>query len=92
MEDDDIPEHEVRLHPGDRIFVYTDGVTDAADRAGEQFGTDRMLEALNGNKDIPAEDTVKSVMDAIEDFALGVDQVDDITMLSFYYNGPGKGV
>lgn len=92
VEDDDIPEHEVRLHPGDRIFVYTDGVTDAADRTDEQFGTGRMLEALNVNKDISAEDTVKSVMDAIEDFALGVDQVDDITMLSFYYNGPGKGV
>ena len=40
-------EHSFELHPGDRLFVYTDGVPEATNADNELFGTDRMLEALN---------------------------------------------
>ena len=76
------------LHPGDSIFVYTDGVPEAANGKDELFGTDRMLEALNKDPNATLRATLKNVADSIEDFADGADQFDDITMLGFTYNGP----
>ena len=81
-------EHEFELHPGDSIFVYTDGVPEAANGKDELFGTDRMLEALNKDPNATLRATLKNVADSIEDFADGADQFDDLTMLGFTYNGP----
>ncbi len=81
-------EHEFQLYPGDSIFVYTDGVPEATDRSDELFGTDRMLEALNKDPDATLRNTLKNVSDAIGTFIDGAGQFDDITMLSFTYNGP----
>lgn len=81
-------QHEFELHPGDSLFLYTDGVPEATDVHEEMFGTGRMLEALNRNPDArPREllDTVRSELDA---FKGDVPQFDDITMLGFYYSGP----
>ncbi|MCR5322655.1 MAG: serine/threonine-protein phosphatase [Lachnospiraceae bacterium] len=49
----DIPfkEHEFELHPGDSLFVYTDGVPEATNVENELFGADRMLESLNTEPD-----------------------------------------
>ena len=44
-------EHGFEIHPGDAIFVYTDGVAEATSTEEELFGTDRMLAALNRNSD-----------------------------------------
>lgn len=40
-------EYTLQMEPGDRLFVYTDGVPEAADASEEMFGTDRMIRALN---------------------------------------------
>ena len=44
-------QHTFRLDPGDRLFVYTDGVPEASNDKNEQFGTGRMLEVLNSCRD-----------------------------------------
>ncbi|MBO4278860.1 MAG: serine/threonine-protein phosphatase, partial [Spirochaetales bacterium] len=90
MEGMKFPEHEFELHPGDNIFMYTDGVAEAVDPAYEQFGTDRMLEALNKDPDASAQKQTKTVRAAIDKFVGDAEQFDDITMLCLKYNGPDK--
>lgn len=80
-------EHAFEMHPGDSLFVHTDGVTEATDAAYELFGTQRMLEALNQNPDAEPEMVLRNVMDGIEAFVAGAEQFDDITMLCLKYEG-----
>lgn len=75
------------LSPGDAIFVYTDGVTDAADRDGAQFGEDRLEEVLNACRNGDSKDTLLAVKSAIDDHVKEAPQFDDITMCSFRYLG-----
>ena len=82
-----IVEHEFQLNPGDRLFVYTDGVPEATNGKREQFGTDRMTESLNRHKDLANEELLKEVKKDIDTFVDGADQFDDITMLVFDYYG-----
>ena len=75
------------LHPGDSIFVYTDGVTEATNTAGEMFGEDRLAETLNQYAALNPELLIHSVHTTVNRFAEGAAQFDDITMLGFKYNG-----
>ena len=83
-------EYVLNLQPGDRIFVYTDGVTEANSVEGELFGMDRLQNALNRDPGTDCKDLIGNVRQAVDTFALSAPQFDDITMLSFTYNGPGK--
>ena len=85
-------EYELQLNPGDRIFVYTDGVPEAINGQTEQYGTDRMLKALNRAAKATLRGGLSSVMEDLSAFAGGEKQFDDITMLSFAYYGPEKAV
>ena len=81
-------EHEFILKPGDKLFIYTDGVTEAMNTQRELFGTDRMVLALNEAKDQGPREVLEKVMEKIREFSAGADQFDDITMLCLEYNGP----
>ena len=81
-------EHEFELHPGDSLFVYTDGVPEATNARNELFGTDRMLRALNRNPDADPKDDIIEVQRAVSDFVQEAPQFDDITMLALKYHGP----
>ncbi|MBR3690983.1 MAG: SpoIIE family protein phosphatase [Eggerthellaceae bacterium] len=84
--------HELRLEPGDMLFLYTDGVTEAADEGNELFGEARMLAAFKA----AARDSagVREVCEAIgaevDAFAGAVPQFDDITMLCLEYRPKGE--
>ena len=82
-------EHEFQLHPGDSLFVYTDGVTEATNAEKELFGNDRLLEALNRDPDAKPERILSNVKDGIDAFVMNAEQFDDITMLCLKYFGPG---
>ncbi len=81
-------EHEFKLQPGDRIYVYTDGVPEATDKKEELFGEERMLRSLNSHPDASPRDLLHLVREDIDVFVDGAEQFDDITMLCFDYNGP----
>ena len=83
-------QHDFELHPGDRLFVYTDGVAEATDSHNELFGTDRMLKALNRDPNADPETLLRTVREDIDAFVGEAPQFDDITMLGFYYKG-GNG-
>ena len=80
-------EHEVYLNPGDRIFVYTDGVTEANNPSHELFGNDRLIAALNKDSSSGLRDLLHTVKASIDAFAEEEPQFDDITMLVFEYKG-----
>ena len=88
MEGTQWAEYELQMQPGDRPFLYTDGVPEATSKENELFGTDRMLEALNTVKDASPEDVLKGVRKAIDNFVKDAEQFDDLTMLSIVYKGP----
>lgn len=75
--------YELKLNPGDKLFVYTDGVPEATNINDEQFGIDRMLDALNHVKNMPMSKILPFVRECISRFAGDADQFDDITMLGF---------
>jgi sigma-B regulation protein RsbU (phosphoserine phosphatase) len=81
-------EYELILNPGDKIFVYTDGVPEATDADKRLFGTSRMIEALNRDPDASPKETLENVQAAIDDFVKDEEQFDDVTMLCFEYKGP----
>jgi sigma-B regulation protein RsbU (phosphoserine phosphatase) len=74
---------EFELHPGDCVFVYTDGVPEAIDAAEEMFGEECMLETLNRCPDASPEELIHVVHEAVDEFRGDASQFDDITMLCF---------
>ncbi len=80
-------EHEFELHPGDSLYVYTDGVTEATDAGNHLFGTERMVEALNRNPEAAPKEALLAVKNGIDRFIGDAPQFDDITMLCLHYRG-----
>lgn len=71
----------MKLAPGDRIFLYTDGVTEAINVSEELFEMERLEEVLNQNKDKVPMDLLPAIKNKIDIFVGEADQFDDITML-----------
>ena len=76
-------EHSITLNKSDRIFIYTDGVTEATDSDNQLFGDERLLEAMKKTKHLTAPETLTKVREAIDEFVGTAEQFDDITMLTF---------
>ena len=89
---EDLPfrEHAFELHPGDSLFVYTDGVAEATDSNHELFGSERMLNALNRDPQAAPEKLLQTVRAEIDEFVGEADQFDDITMMCFHFDGDQK--
>ena len=89
MEDMKYKEYELQLLPGSQLFLYTDGVPEATDSSERQFGTQRMLTALNGHCGEHPEEIIGGVYAAVDSFVGQAEQFDDMTMLCIQYNGCG---
>ena len=74
---------EFELHPGDCVFVYTDGVPEANDASECMFGGERLLDALNQDADAAPEELIHAVHEVVKRFRGDAEQFDDITMLCF---------
>jgi sigma-B regulation protein RsbU (phosphoserine phosphatase) len=71
----------VELEPGDGILLYTDGITEALDRHGAEFGLARLTQALQANAPKGAEATVRNIAAEVREFAGEAPQHDDITLI-----------
>ena len=80
--------HTLQLVPGDMIYTYTDGVTEAMSAANELFGEDRLEAVLNKNKDMNPRSVGVAVRCALTDYTHDAEQSDDITMLILKYGVP----
>ena len=80
-------EYTIALTPGSKLFLYTDGVPEAANTENKLFGLGRMLAALNTDKTASPEKTVKQVRQAVDAFMEDAEQFDDLTMLCVEFTG-----
>ena len=73
------------LEPGDKLFQYTDGVTEATDSANQLYGMESLSDVLNKVKDDTPEAVLDAVKTDIDRFVGDAPQFDDITMLCLEY-------
>ena len=78
---------ELQLQPGDTICLYTDGVTEAQNKAGELFGEKRLLNAVNSVEFTSMEQLCHTVKSSVDRFVGDAPQFDDITLVAFRYIG-----
>lgn len=77
----------VQFEPGDTLVLYSDGITEAENAEGALFGFERLGMALEANAGASIDQVEQNVLTAIENFAAGASQSDDITMLIVRYLG-----
>lgn len=71
----------VEMHPGDLLVIFTDGILEVRNPAGDEFGEDRLAECLQRLRTQPAAEIVSGLEGAAYDFAAGREQEDDITLI-----------
>jgi len=72
---------EIQFEPGDRLLLFTDGVVEAHDREKNLYGNERLQKVLDEARDCPGEQVLERILDDVNEFARGVPQFDDITMV-----------
>ena len=78
----------LKLEPGDTLVLFSDGVTEAMDPAEQLFGVPRLKDVLMGaGKQTPLDELQTKVLEAVENFAHGASQADDLTLLLVRYRG-----
>ncbi len=91
FEDMNIQESSITLKPGQGIFIYTDGVTEAFNKNDEEYGGDRLIETISTsyshyNNSYDSKLVVSDVVDSVNLYSQGLDQSDDITCAAIIYN------
>jgi sigma-B regulation protein RsbU (phosphoserine phosphatase) len=87
MEDIVYQSKKVQLNPGDLLFLYTDGVTEAFNIREELYEEERLENYLQNHLSHPIEEVVKESFREVMEFSTGVPQSDDITVLAIRYLG-----
>ncbi|MBE7438700.1 MAG: SpoIIE family protein phosphatase [Spirochaetales bacterium] len=74
-------EESLILEPGDKLFIYTDGITESTDKTGQQFGEERLKAAILATREMNAEEASSAVLRSYRQFMLGSSVHDDMTLL-----------
>ncbi len=82
LEEPLLDENRLVIPPGGGLLIYSDGVPDGANPAGERFGYERLLTAAQANAGQGAQQICASLFQAVNDFAAGEAQFDDLTLLA----------
>ena len=72
---------QITLNPGDRLFLYTDGLTEAQDPEGRFFGAGRLCDLISRNAESSAEQLIKTCITELKDFREMTTFEDDLTMV-----------
>lgn len=87
MADSVYHEKEIQLVPGDTLFLYTDGVTEAKSKNNDFYGEQQLLQNCLGLTGLSSKEIVNRITETVDEFAPGAVQSDDITLLSITYKG-----
>jgi serine phosphatase RsbU (regulator of sigma subunit) len=74
------PIAKAKLHPGDLLVICTDGVTEAPNPQGEEYGEVRLAELIRGNRDLPVNELLAAIQANVQEFG-GSTQADDLTVI-----------
>lgn len=85
MRDVDYREIEIGLHPNDTLLIYTDGVTEARNETGEEFGLERLMTVVKSSREVSADEIITKVQNELKRFCGEAPQHDDSTMLVVKY-------
>ena len=77
--------HSIQLNSGDELFLYVDGITEAKDASGNDYGEDRLIDVLNRYSGDDLNNLINHIKNDVDDFCRDSEQYDDITMLVFRY-------
>lgn len=83
----DFEEKTIQCSPGDTLYLYTDGVTEAMNEKGELFLNSRLEEELKASCSKTPDELCKDILSAVERFVSGAPQSDDITMMTLRFRG-----
>ncbi|EMY71320.1 SpoIIE family protein phosphatase [Leptospira vanthielii] len=72
---------QIQLEPGDKLFLYTDGLTEAENDKGIAFGEDRLIQIIETTFEKSIQETVETILSIHKEFTMGTDPMDDITLL-----------
>nr|WP_244288348.1 SpoIIE family protein phosphatase [Leptospira congkakensis] len=72
---------QIQLEPGDKLFLYTDGLTEAENDKGKAFGEDKLIEIIESCAEKSIQETVETILSIHKEFTMGTDPMDDITLL-----------
>ncbi len=78
----------LRLQPGDKLVLYSDGVTEASNPAGEFFGIERLRDAVRAARGRTCAEMYRTVMANVREFIGNTDQHDDLTLVVVEFSGP----
>jgi sigma-B regulation protein RsbU (phosphoserine phosphatase) len=78
------------LEPGDTIFLYTDGITEAFNQMKEEFSEERLQRKLSEGPNYSVRETALRILDEVASFSGSMPQSDDITILTIRYNGNSR--
>jgi sigma-B regulation protein RsbU (phosphoserine phosphatase) len=87
MEDVKLEQKEVELATNDVVLLYTDGITEAVNDKGEQFGTDRLENVIANNTDLSTQQLINLIKEEVNEFARGQQQYDDFTLVALKATG-----
>ena len=87
MEGSKYSSYSIKMDPGSKLFIYTDGVPEATNADGELFGTERLVKALREAESRSPKQILEHVNDVVQDFVKEAPQFDDLTMLCIEYKG-----
>jgi phosphoserine phosphatase RsbU/P len=82
----------VKLAAGETLLLFTDGVTEANDLTGAEFGTERLRASINGSAAGHPTEILQTCINAVAEFRNGAVRNDDLTMLALKYTGAAIGV
>jgi sigma-B regulation protein RsbU (phosphoserine phosphatase) len=77
----------IHMNAGDSVLFCTDGITDAFDRHGEQFGLERLQDLCGDRRHLSPTELLGQIFSAVEEFARGREQHDDMAAAVFHYSG-----
>jgi sigma-B regulation protein RsbU (phosphoserine phosphatase) len=83
---------EITLAEDDWLILYTDGVNEAQDTSGEEFGLDRVTETVESNADLSSQELVDTILRQHEAFVGDAPQYDDITLLAIKWMGKSADI
>jgi serine phosphatase RsbU (regulator of sigma subunit) len=83
-------QEETLFSPGDILYIYTDGVTEAADPEDRLYGDERLRRVLNAQRTSDLAAILRAVKEDVTAFAAGAPQFDDITMLALRFDKRGE--